>query len=56
MTPKSAPLLLTDQDKDGDRAATDQFCNELAQSMQDDLDPEGYFYQDTPQFISVGKL
>jgi len=55
MKSNSVPLLLTDQDKDGDRAATEKFCEELAQSLQDDITSEGYFYQDTPQFASLAK-
>lgn len=53
MEPK--PLLLTDKDPDGDHAATEKFCTELAQSLEDDIADEGYFYQDTPQFASLAK-
>lgn len=40
---------------DGDREATEIFCRELAQSLEDDIADEGYFYQDTPQFASLAK-
>lgn len=40
---------------DGDKEATLIFCKELAQSLEDDITSEGYFYQSAPQFASLAK-
>lgn len=52
MTPDPKPV---DNDPDGDRAAQFQVGEEIAQSLFDDCDCEGYFYQDTPEYASLAK-
>lgn len=38
-----------------DQEMQNQFAEALAQSLQDDLDDEGYFYEADPDCASVGR-